>query len=231
VIRKSLEDPHVRDWLGDDFATALYPSAGLDTRPLTFLHPSVLAARAPDAGCPAPRFFVYGDRSRAFRNGFHDGRTRITIIWRRPLDADAKLYGLEWQSDCFESRRYVIAYFRSENGDLAALAHREGWTPDVFIGVCDGCAFGGNPPHLCVNRLTRHGRSVQDARTVALPRWWVTDHFSDASVPDPFTLGSVVTSTDSQFPVRFRGHGCLSREWGGYRNWSALRGTWLFEVA
>jgi hypothetical protein len=139
------------------------------------------------------------------------------------------VYGLQWESGTYESRRYVIAFFKGENIELGWLAHSEAWLPDVFIGVCDGDAFGGNSPDLCVNRLTRHDLSEDQARAVAVPKWWVTDHFSEANVPADFAVGSYVTS-ENGFPYRFRGVGRLSREWGGYRNWTALAGTWLFAV-
>ena len=111
---------------------------------------------------------------------------------------------------------------------LIAAVQADQRVPDLFIGVCDGCAFGGNDH--CVNRLTTWGRRAGVVERIALPRWWIADHFTSANIPDPIPAGSVVTSSELGFPYQLRKRALLSTEWSRYGGWSALGGATLFEV-
>ncbi|HEX5557402.1 MAG TPA: hypothetical protein VFX13_07250, partial [Gaiellales bacterium] len=131
--------------------------------------------------------------------------------------------------DPWPPRNVVALSVGGKNREWAGRMRREDWVPDVFIGVCDGCRLGGTPRDFCVNRLVRHGMSAGDARATRLPRWWITDHFADAQPTGQLAVGDYITSTDPDFPVRFRKRALLSSEWGHYGH-GAIPGATLFQV-
>ena len=120
------------------------------------------------------------------------------------------------------------------NDEFADLALSEGWTPQWFIGVCDGCgAFGGN--HRCECDL-------EPTHSIPLrlgARYWVTDHLHRADVQGTreggerdLVNGQLVRSRDSAFPVGLRQVVFLSTGWRSrvadtIRLWGGAR---VFEV-
>lgn len=218
-------------WHGSsELVPALYASAGGDTRALVFLHPDFLRAREA-AAVPAPNVFIFVDRDPQGDPSFVDGRTdltadaleRIVIAglpgWLRkvrytPGPEDTRGYA---------ARSVAVIGIEASNEVVSAAMAREDWVPDVFIGVCDGCSFGGNKN--CVNDLSRRGLDAATAARVRVPRWWVTDHFKDAE-----WSGDFVISTDRSFPFRFRRVALLTTDWGRY-NWGTRPGTMVYEVA
>ena len=204
--------------------TALYVSAGSDTMPFVFLHPKFLADRGLDPAI-APNAIVYVDRGGpAMPLFFDDERTlietntleRITV---GKFSGALMTVGVSSTEPGWE-RETTVVFLETSNEDIYTMAGDEGWRPDMFIGVCDGCRFGGNQG--CENSLDAERTPL---RFLGLPRWWVTEHFFPLS--GSFAPGDVIGG-DRTFPARFRKVGLLSPKWGRYG--ATLLGATLFEV-
>ncbi|MFN8188070.1 MAG: hypothetical protein U0R69_13455 [Gaiellales bacterium] len=227
--------------LTDQLGTVLCASSGTDTCALTFTHPAFLRQRGL-VGLPAVGLYVYLDRtSREVPTvEFDDGLTQIRVQRAESLRVsgiEGHLLTVEWQGLADSShpeygrRRVLVALLTTQNEAAASLFRTQQWVPDLFIGVCDGCRFGGNTQ--CVNQLTRHGVPRAQLSRVPVSRWWITDHFTDCrEYPGELRNGDLVESNDADFPLRFRKVALLSSEWGRYRNSGhpPLRGATLFEV-
>lgn len=218
--------------LGEPPVTALYPSAGSDSYQYTFLHPEFLARRGIDQ-VPAPSVFVLVDRRDQDPPEFDDRATRIETLESEPVRAG----GLEMRvdpvvhaSDTFADRELTVIAVTADNRAVQPVWHREGWVSDLFIGVCDGCAFGGNPRQACVDRLDVPSRMPQaEAEAVRIPRWWVTDHFRDAKPFAELGVGEIVESIDPRFPFVFRKLALLASDWGRYGG-PVMAGATMFEA-
>ena len=221
-----------RSLAGDPPVTALYASAGADTREYTFLHPEFLS-RHELSDVPAPNVFVLVDHAKQPDPEFSDPATTIETLSSEPVQASGiamRLSRVRYTSDQFGAREIVGLTIKADNRAVQPIWHREGWIPHIFIGVCDGCRYGGNPPEACVNRLdVPPGVPLAEAAAVQVPRWWVTDHFRDNKPFNELGPGALVESTDDRFPFKFRKLGLLSSEWGRYGG-TVLPGATLFEV-
>jgi len=209
--------------------SALYASAGTDTRPITFTHPEFFQHHGIEA--PSPEFFVYVDRGATPPLSFDDAHTTITPDEVQDFEVGtlpARAFAATFRSDQYSDRTVHVVQLTGENEVVSAMMYRDRWVPDFFIGVADGChAFGGNKH--CVNDLRLHGADAATVAHAALPRWWITDHFNSADIPNPLPAGGVVGSTDEAFPVQFRKVALLSAQWGHYGRGS-IPGATLFAV-
>jgi hypothetical protein len=214
---------------GPGAVTALYPSAGHDTKPFTFLGPAFLVHRGVDM--PAPEVYVYVDHTeprdeKAAGLFFHDDRTRIrsTDVREATLRSyPVRLMRVVVKADEGE-REIAVARIRVPNELAYGLCRDQGWSPDVFIGVLDGERFGGQvPPGWCENSLRLYGSAM--TAFARPPRWWVADHFRPAV--HHLAEGDVVRSPDPEFPVEFRKVRLLSSDWG---HTTQLFGATVFEV-
>jgi hypothetical protein len=227
-----IEATGARSLIGDPPVTALYASAGADTRQYTFLHPEFLS-RHELRNVPAPNVFVLVDHRQQPDPKFSDPATTIKTLSSEPVQASGiamRLSHVRYTSDQFGARDFAVLTIRADNRAVQPIWHREGWIPEIFIGVCDGCRYGGNPPEFCVNRLAvPTAMPLAEAAAVPVPRWWVTDHFLDNKPFAELGRGDLVESADDRFPFKFRKLALLSSEWGGYGG-SVLLGATLFEV-
>src|SRR3954454_3987149 len=97
--------PDLVDSLRGDGAVALYPSAGRDTKAVTFTHPEFFAQRA--VSVRAPTVFVYVDRNDQPPLTFEDKHTRLRCIGSVEEFVDglpARILDLLWEIDRYESR-------------------------------------------------------------------------------------------------------------------------------
>jgi hypothetical protein len=102
--------------------------------------------------------------------------------------------------------------------------------PDVFIGVCYGCRWGGNPKEFCVNRLdVPPGMPQARADAIRVPQWWIADHFKDVRPIAELGVGGLIRSSDPRFPFAYRKRALLSSDWGKYAG-PARAGATLFET-
>lgn len=213
----TLEEPHR--------ATALYVSSGSDTKPFAFLHPMFLTERGL-IEVPAPTTYVFVDNGvKAGALGFEDGRTRITTLTHSPVRVAGRAGSI--LEVCLESdeagwnRTCKVLRLEASNDDVYRIAAKEGWTPDMFIAVCDGCRLGGND--RCENSLSLEESPL---RLLEPPAWWVTEHFTPLS--GHFGPEDVIDGLDPDFPVRFVKLGMLSPAWGTYG--ATLFGATVFRV-
>jgi hypothetical protein len=230
TLSQIVADIRVREALEAPVITALYASAGSDTKPLTFTHPRHLA----DCGVssvPSPNLFVYVDRGDDSALSFGDALTSIATVTEEPIELagiSGRLLLVHWRSETHDDRTLAVVRLRTENETLARHAWQEGWVPDLFIGVCDGCRFGGN--QHCVNKLALpRGMPESLASRVPTPRWWITDHFQGARPYGRLEPGDLVEAEDRRFPFRFKMLALLSQTWGHYRS-HGIPGATLFEV-
>ncbi len=200
--------------------SALYVSSGADTKALIFTDPAFLRERGA-AALGEIGVYVYIDANMALDDasaklGFRDARTTIETgaVERGTLfGLPAARLAVDLRTDHGE-RSVVVVRVHATNEAFSAAARAGAWVPTVFIGVGDGCRFGGN--EHCTNKLTRWGARAEDAARVSVSRWWITDHFGDAVVPRQLGVGAVVTSTEAGFPFSFRKVALLSTDWGTY---------------
>lgn len=230
---------------------ALYASAGRDTKVLTFLHPEFLIIRSKsqvskiDLFILLDRSYMHGAKQKeddvVANLSYVDEETTITQSNDKELLIDgfpARLVDISWTSHRADVSSYEtkVLFIKCDNEQFSAVCQREHWAPDVFIGVCDGCGFGRNDH--CVNELVTHGMPRELMQKVALPKWWITDHFKNYDLLDnngekevnELRDGDLVRSLDPLFPVQFRKIGLLSSEWGHYGRRTAFRGANLFKV-
>ncbi len=200
---------------------------------LTFTHPGFLRER--NAGVLGDiGLYIYVDRlypAAPFDAilDFQDAETVLKTEAVEPLAVagfSGYLLRMRHQST-FGVRDLWVARLKGENEEFSSVLRRLALLPDIFIGVCDGCAFGGN--EHCVNRLTTPGLTSSQARGISVPRWWITDHFMGATIPTSLPTGTLVTGPKG-FPWSFRKLALLSTEWGNYGGWSAIGGATAFEV-
>jgi hypothetical protein len=206
---------------------ALYPSAGADSQVFTFTHPSFLKKRGVRDFPKISLYVLLDDQSCAVPLTFKDDSTQIVLEGEvEEIDVhgfEAFLYRMKYLSKRYRKPHgFMVLQIRCRNRDFAAVAHPE-WMPEVCIGVCDGCVFGGNDH--CVNDISC--RALKGART---SEWYITDHFSGAHIPNPLSPGGFVTSKDPEFPFVFEKRALLSSNWGGYGDWSCMKGAALFRV-
>lgn len=209
---------------------ALYLSAGNDTNQFTFTHPKFLKLRDV-ASVPAPNVFIQVDRRPQPPAAFHDGATRITATNTAPLRVAGlrgELDRVRYESNRFGEREVLAARITADNEQMLSVLYRERLAPDVFIGVTDGCRYGGN--RHCVNRLQMPpGRPDIPRGEIPAPAFWITDHFENHHALSELRPGQHVQSKDPNFPVRFRKLALLSSAWGRYRD-STVFGATLFAV-
>lgn len=133
-------------WIPGGSVAALYVSAGADTRPLAYLRPEVIPEEV-TSGESLPRFFVFVDLIEPSAEepllGFEDDRSRIKTIEHQPVETErwdfASLLRVNVQSDSYPDREYAVLRIRGDNEAICQDALAEGWAPEWFIGVRDGC--------------------------------------------------------------------------------------------
>jgi hypothetical protein len=225
-----IADRGSQELAGDPPVTALYASAGADTKPFTFTHPEFLARRGL-SDVPAPNVFVFVDRGRQPAPGFRDVATRIETLTEESVTVGGigmRLLSVRFTSTSLATRTLAVVAIEADNERMSAIWHREAWVPEIFIGVCDGCRSGGN--RHCVNRLEAPpGMPASLAERVPAPPWWITDHFANVRTFGGLRNGDCVESLDGGFPLRFRKRALLSSDWGTYGG-STVRGATLFSV-
>ena len=194
-------------------STCLYPSAGSDFKVLSLTHPHSLFTRGVH-GFPEIGVYVVVDKNGFNLSGEHlgDCQTRMEISARFKGTVSgfpAELLVVQWysnnQEDVYASRTLAMVLLETTNQASSIQFHREGWCADVFVGITDGCRFGGNSH--CVNDLRRGGPA-----NIKVPVWWITDHFVGATLPNPMAVGDRVVS-DSDFPFVFEKAALLSSSW------------------
>lgn len=104
-------------------------------------------------------------------------------------------------------RACKVLRLEASTDDLYRIPAKKRWTPDMFIGVCDGCRLGDN--HRCENSLALEESPL---RLLEPPAWWVTEHFTPLF--GHFGPEDVIYGLESAFPVRFVKLGMLSPAWG-----------------
>jgi hypothetical protein len=216
--------------------SCLYASAGGDGRVLSFTHPEFLVVRGAE-GVPSTGLYVLLDRDTPrdtdqLTQRMGDEDTTVRVCHHEEVNVhgiQGELLAVEWNSasERFSSRMLGVLMLRTENEQASPIFRAAGWVPDLFVGVCDGCSFGGN--EHCVNRLTTWGMPTRITQTIQVPRWWITDHFAHATMPNPMCVGDVVQSVHPDFPFSFRKVALLSGAWGHYGH-GPLPGATLFEV-
>jgi hypothetical protein len=212
--------------------SALYPSAGFDTKQFTFTHAEFFARRGL-AEVPAPNVYVLVDVRAQPPPAFTDTATEIETTDTERLTVggiEMQLLTVRHHSDTFADRTVAVVSVTIDNREIQPIWHREGFLPDFFIGVCDGCRGGGNPKQYCVNRLNVPAAMPQAlADAVRVPRWWIADHFMDVQPFAELRVGEHIRSTDPRFPFAYRKVALLSSDWGRYAG-PTMAGATLFET-
>lgn len=220
---------------------SLYASAGSDTHPVVYLGKQALEHKA-GAQCAslgldppeAPALQVMVDASVDPFGDFEwrDDRTVVTAAADpEPVTVGGwtgSLTRVSFESTYEGWSPEVVSVLRlkGKNEDFAQQVAAEGLAPSMFVGVTDGCRFGGN--RHCVNRLIDpHGLRAQRSHLVS--PWWVTDHFGDSAPGTALEAGTVIRSAHEGFPFQFRAVAMLSETWGRYAG-PGFGGTWLFRV-
>jgi len=224
------------DWVGGQPVTALYPCCGQDTKPFTFTHPDFFNHLGL-ANTPGPNIFIFIDKEE-HKLEYNDANLTIEVAGEETgsiLGSNAVFQKIVWISSSGEEwlvqrkRNLFVAYLVGDWRRFPVVFKREGFVPDFFIGVTDGCRMGGGNPE-CVNRLSTSGLTYEEAERVEIPRYYITDHFENATIPDPCPKGASVRSNDAEFPYVFRKLSLLSSEWGNYGYHTTLGGATLFEA-
>ena len=106
-----------RSLAGDPPVTALYASAGADTREYTFLHPEFLS-RHELSDVPAPNVFVLVDHAKQPDPEFSDPATTIETLSSEPVQASGiamRLSRVRYTSDQFGAREIVGLTIKADN--------------------------------------------------------------------------------------------------------------------
>lgn len=215
--------------------TALYVSAGTDTAPFMFLHDGFRRHRGA-WGPPTPDLFIYvdmllptpgGGNRLTYRERKRDNALVVETTALQPLEVEghhANLLEVAFHSDIAdEERSYTVLRIQALNETVLDLCRQADWSPDIYIAVCDGDAFGGN--YRCENSL--HPELSPFLTFTHPPRWWVTDHFSPRNDGRSFESGDFFPVPDG-FPHNIRKVALLSSDWG--HPWPPLHGATSFEV-
>lgn len=210
--------------------TALYVSAGNDTKALTFLHPDYVRNKGvnnfPDIG-----FYIFVDKKCTNPFAFNDGKTEIHIVSEHIEDIGihpCTVFHLKFKSNVLSEKEFIIISINCHNKDFINTYE---FLPDVFIGVCDGCAMGGN--RGCENNLnpkSLHDKYIGNIN-FALPDWYVSDHFTQSRIVK--TSGEFkVISVAPDFPFEFEKLAKLTNHtiWGYYGSWTEIGGATIFKV-
>lgn len=217
-------------WVPEGFTSALYVSAGTDTKAPVYLRNERFESEVA-ADITAPDFFVYVDQRHPLRLGrpelsHRDDRTQVETVDKIPfrsLDVRGHMVLLKITSDRHPDRQVVVLRLRMKNEDFALAALAEGWSPEWFIGVCDGCAgWGGNT--RCENEVRDASSSIPIRLGV---RYWVTDHLNciDVPLPSEGETGEFITNLPNGSALRQVAF--LSNDWSS----SNFRyGSRIFEV-
>jgi hypothetical protein len=212
--------------------SALYPSAGPDTKQFTFTHPEFFARRGL-AEVPDPNVYVLVDVNAQPPPAFTDAATELATTDAELLTVggvEMQLLTVRHHSDTFADRTIAVVSVTIDNREIQPIWHREDFVPDVFIGVNDGCRWGGNPKEFCVNRLNvPPGMPQAVADAIRVPRWWIADHFMDIQAFVELGVGGLIRSSDARFPFAYRKVALLSSDWGKYAG-PAMAGATLFET-
>ena len=169
TLQQQVEDA---GWITNESVACLYVSAGTDTRPFTYLRPGVIPGDVV-AEESLPRFFVFVDMAEPGREevalSFEDDRSRIETIDHHALGRGpwefASLLRVRIGSDLYPNREYAVLRIRGGNEEITQEALAEGWAPDWFIGVRDGC--GG-----CFNIIDSPEQSIPVRLGVS---FWLTN--------------------------------------------------------
>jgi hypothetical protein len=181
-IREAQAYAEQEGWIPEGSLSCLYVSAGMDTRPLTYLRPEVIPEEVV-ADWVLPRFFVFVDRDQPADGDdlsleFDDGRTRVETIEERTVDSEtrdmAALLRIRLRSDRFPVREYAVLRICGDNEAICQESLSEGWAPDWFIGVRDGC--GG-----CFNIIDSPERSIPLRLGVS---FWLTNDLGGYGLTD-----------------------------------------------
>lgn len=177
-----------RGWVSADPVAALYVSAGADTKAPVYLRNERIRPVCGEE-IEAPQFFVYVDKGSVLsRLGVElthdDEHTQVETIETvrcRAVGHVGHLLHVRVTSDRYPRRNVAVLRIRMENETFGRAALAEGWSPDWFIGICDGCAgFGGN--WRCENEIRDLSASIP-IRLKA--RYWVADHFNCCQIDLP----------------------------------------------
>jgi hypothetical protein len=221
TITEFCTSAQTREWVTEPIATALYVSAGVDPRALTFTHPDFMAVRGA-ADVPAPNVFVYLDKRPrpaeddvpiAFGTAADPTQIQTERMVRAEIDGcPAYVLDVRWTSTRLSDRNLRVLRIKASNRLAAQVVAPERWLPDVFIGVCDGCGgLRGNA--RCENDLKAWPLGAGQT----LPRWWITDHLTNAglahvAMPED---GEVILGPTPRFPYRVRQQSVVSPVWRG----------------
>ena len=205
--------------------TCLYPSAGSDFKVLSLTHADFIASRQVQ-GFPNLGIYILIDKLNFNEAAMGDSETAVELLHKWSLSIfglPADLLIVQWSSkqEAYSSRTLAVLLLKVTNEQSALAFYQNSWCPDVFVGVCDGCRFGGNKH--CVNDLNNSGPSE-----TPVPSWWITDHFTNADIPNPLQVGDRVRSL-ADFPFVFQKETLLSSTWGNYGQ-GGLPGATLFKV-
>jgi hypothetical protein len=222
-FKSIIENKKIYDWLGSEKITAFYPSSGNDTKPISFLSQYFLDKRIEKLNVKAPNLFIYVDEKDYGNIDFEDNDTIIEIIETVKLQENLNLYLIEWTSKPKKiTKKLALIRIKAKNSQVGYEACMAGFIPDFFIGVTDGCSFGGNDH--CVNTLKYQSHMNN------MPKYWVTDHFTNAEIPNQLSDGDIIYSKDKNYPYCFKKIGLLSSKWGNYGHNNFLRGATLFSI-
>ncbi|MFP4477654.1 MAG: hypothetical protein ACLFOY_18995 [Desulfatibacillaceae bacterium] len=218
-------------------STALYPCAGIDLLAVARTRPEHYAA-LDVKGAPSPDVFLYVDTADPIeggnRFGFEDDFCRIGhagllsgALGGHPchevhLNVESGARGGEEKAGF----TVVLLCVTASHQEFADVVDSEGFLPDMFIGVTDGCILGGNKS--CVNQLVLRQEHQKTYKDRCMPGWYVTDHFRNCLPMKNPVPGTVVRSTEPAFPHAFELVARLDSGWGEYSRHSPLKGATLF---
>jgi hypothetical protein len=223
------------DW-PDSGTSAIYPSSASDTKAISFTHPQLIQELAPAAGAPRIQTIIYIDQGTGSSDSvpisldYQDSQSQIqTMEVVEGRLGTLKAWRLQvLQRSRLEPRQLTVFRVRGLNQTFGRVMKENSWSPSLMIAVCDGCAMGGN--RRCENELSEEPEARGRSKHWPGIRWWITDHFRGQTVPKRLPPGACIPLEGEPSAFRFRKMARLSLTWGGYGNWSCIRGATLFRV-
>lgn len=211
------------EWCEAPTAEALYVSSGTDCKALTFTHPSFLA-RQLGREIEPPKFFVYVDNGvdpAESSLSFDDGRTEIRTVEQESCELHgftAQLARVRMRSPELDSEKgaelrpgdLAVLRVRADNEEFAQAAIAEEWWPSYFIGVCDGCNYGGNS--RCENQI--HDPESSIPLRLKIPAW-ITDHLPGSTLKwaDDPENGEEIQPAGEELPYSIHQAAFLNTKW------------------